>query len=165
VTSGRFIAVNLLGGANQSGGNLAVPSTDSSDFKNGVRLLIGANFLMHVARLGAGMHSETAVITLCGASATRGDKVAMEAYLEKLDGLGKLLVQHGLRARLIAPPGRLPSLHVVNPVASVLAEDVYAGPGQDGLWWFWWSWAERIAAGEDVEGAAVIIEHVLAANS
>jgi hypothetical protein len=50
----------------------------------------------------------------------------------------------------------------VNPSASALAEDVYAGRGQDGLWWFWWSWAERIAAGEDLEGAASRIERVLA---
>jgi hypothetical protein len=64
----------------------------------------------------------------------------------------------------MTPPGRVPSLHVVNPSASALAEDVYAGRGQDGLWWFWWSWAERITVGEDVEGAASRIEHVLAAS-
>ncbi len=60
----------------------------------------------------------------------------------------------------MTPPGRVPSLHVVNPAASALAEDVYAGRGQDGLWWFWWSWAERIAASEDLEGAATMIERV-----
>ena len=47
---------------------------------------------------------------------------------------------------------------------TALAEDIYAGRGQDGLWWFWWSWAERIAGGEDLEGAAAMIEHVLAAG-
>jgi hypothetical protein len=64
----------------------------------------------------------------------------------------------------MTPPGRVPSLHVVNPAAVALAEDVYAGRGQDGLWWFWWSWAERITVGEDLEGAASMIEHVLAAG-
>ena len=87
-----------------------------------------------------------------------------QANLARLQGLADLLTRHGLRARLMTPPGRVPSLHVVNPSAGMLAEDVYAGRGQDGLWWFWWSWAERIARGEDLEGAAALIEHVLAAG-
>jgi hypothetical protein len=86
------------------------------------------------------------------------------ASLARLEGLAEVLASHGLRTRLITPPGRVPSLHVVNPSATALAEDVYAGPGQDGLWWFWWPWAERIAAGEDLEGAATMIERVLAVN-
>ncbi len=75
-----------------------------------------------------------------------------------------MLNDHGLRVRLMTPPGRVPSLHVVNPGAVALTEDVYAGRGQDGTWWFWWSWAERITVGEDLEGAASMIEHVLAAH-
>jgi hypothetical protein len=86
------------------------------------------------------------------------------ANLARLEGLAEVLGRHGLRTRLMTPAGRVPSLHVVNPSAAALAEDVYAGRGQDGLWWFWWSWAERIAAGEDLEGAASLIEHVLAAS-
>ena len=80
-----------------------------------------------------------------------------QANLARLEGLAEVLAHYGLRARLMTPPGRVPSLHVVNPSAAALAEDVYAGRGQDGLWWFWWSWAERIAAGEDLEGAAAMI--------
>jgi hypothetical protein len=86
------------------------------------------------------------------------------ANLTRLEGLAEVLDHHGLRTRLVTPPGRLPSLHVVNPSATALAEDVYAGPGPDGLWWFWWPWAERIAAGEDLEGAATMIERVLAVH-
>jgi hypothetical protein len=89
---------------------------------------------------------------------------AWQANLSRLEGLAEVLHHHGLRARLMTPPGRVPSLHVVNPAAAALAEDVYAGRGQDGLWWFWWSWAERITLGEDVEGAASRIEHVLASS-
>jgi hypothetical protein len=85
--------------------------------------------------------------------------------LARLEGLAEVLDRRGLRTRLISPPGRLPSLHVVNPLAAALQEDVYAGRGQDGLWWFWWSWAERIAATQDVEGAARTIERVLAAGN
>ena len=85
------------------------------------------------------------------------------ANLARLEGLAAILADRGLRTRLLTPRGRLPSLHVVNPSAAALAEDVYAGRGQDGRWWFWWSWAERIAAGEDLEGAAALIERVLRA--
>jgi hypothetical protein len=85
-------------------------------------------------------------------------------YLGKLEGLAEVLTQLGLRTRLETPPGRVPSLHVVNPAAVALAEDVYAGRGRDGQWWFWWSWAERIAAGDDLAGAATRIRRVLAAR-
>ena len=94
----------------------------------------------------------------------RGSAQALPAYLSRLEGPAEVLSHHGLRASLMAPPGRVPSLHVVNPAASVLAEDVYTGRGQDGTWWFWWSWAERIASGEDLEGAAAMIKQVLAAR-
>ncbi len=94
----------------------------------------------------------------------RGSARALHTYLSRLERLAEVLSHHGLRASLMAPPGRVPSLHVVNPAASVLAEDVYTGRGQDGTWWFWWSWAERIASGEDLEGAAAMIKRVLAAR-
>jgi len=87
------------------------------------------------------------------------------AYLGRLEGLAEVVTQLGLKARLVALPGRLPCLHVVNPQASALAEDVYAGPCQDGQWWFWWSWAERIAADDDLAGAARQISRVLAARA
>jgi hypothetical protein len=93
-----------------------------------------------------------------------GPAQMLQAYLSRLEGLAEVLSRHGLRASLMAPPGRVPSLHVVNPEASVLAEDVYIGRGQDGAWWFWWSWAERIASGEDLDGAAAMIKQVLAAR-
>ncbi|HUZ27107.1 MAG TPA: hypothetical protein VMV07_25440 [Streptosporangiaceae bacterium] len=109
-------------------------------------------------------------------TATRGDQMTAEAqharegadswhaYLSKLEELASELTQQGLRARLVTPPGRIPSLHVVNPAAAALAEDVYAGRSRDGQWWFWWSWAERIASGEDTAGAASRIRRVLAAS-
>ena len=80
-------------------------------------------------------------------------------YLEDLAGA---LTQLGLRTRMVTPQDRIPSLHVVNPGATVLAEDIYAGQSQDGVWWFWWSWAERIGISEDLDGAATLIARVLA---
>ncbi|HEY7145384.1 MAG TPA: hypothetical protein VH637_14170 [Streptosporangiaceae bacterium] len=86
------------------------------------------------------------------------------SYTGRLESLAEVLARRGLRARLLTPPGRVPSLHVVNPAAGTLSEDIYAGRNQDGRWWFWWSWAERIAAEEDLEGAAALIQRVLAAD-
>lgn len=97
------------------------------------------------------------------AQQVQGSAELRQAYLDRLEGLAEVLSGHGLRARLMTPPGRVPSLHAVNPAASALAEDIYAGPGQDGHWWFWWSWAERITPCADLAGAARQISRVLAA--
>ena len=80
-------------------------------------------------------------------------------YLEKL---AEELSHRGLEAWLMAPPERVPSLYVVNPAARALEENVYARCGKDGMWWFWWSWAERIAVADDVDLAASTIVRVLA---
>ncbi|MDR2987329.1 MAG: hypothetical protein LBV34_21080 [Nocardiopsaceae bacterium] len=82
-------------------------------------------------------------------------------FFDRLECLAEELDKHGLMTRLMAPPGRVPSLHVVNPVVSRLAEDVYFGRSRDGLWWFWWPWAERIAPGEEHAAAAARIASVL----
>jgi hypothetical protein len=84
---------------------------------------------------------------------------AESAYLEKL---GEELEHRGLEAFVMAPPGRVPSLYVVNPAARALEENVYVGRGSDGMWWFWWSWAERIGIADDIDEAATTITRVLA---
>jgi hypothetical protein len=61
----------------------------------------------------------------------------------------------------MAPPGRIPSVYIINPGARALEENVYANCGKDGLWWFWWSWAERISMADDVDAAATVIVRVL----
>jgi hypothetical protein len=89
---------------------------------------------------------------------------APPADTDRLRGLAEVLSRHGLRASLSTAPGCAPSLHVVNPAASALAEEVQHRRGPDGTCWFWWSWAEQIAAGEDLEAAAAAIRRVLAAR-
>ena len=79
-------------------------------------------------------------------------------YLEKLSDE---LSHRGLEAWLMAPPGRRPSLYVVNPAARALEENVFVGCGKDGMWWFWWSWAERISIADDLDAAATSIARVL----
>src|ERR1700678_1318308 len=80
-----------------------------------------------------------------------------QLFLDHLEGLAEELGRRGLHTTLMTPPGRVPSLHVLNPAMSRLAEDVYVGRSPDGLWWFWWPWAERIAPGDDLAEAAPAI--------
>ena len=87
-----------------------------------------------------------------------------QPFLDRLEGLADELSRRGLRTRLISPLGRIPSLHVVNPSVSRLAEYIYVGRSQDGLWWFWWPWAERIASGDNAAQAAELIAKVLDAS-
>ena len=89
---------------------------------------------------------------------------AGEVQLENLEKLGEELTRRGMQVRLVLPPGRVPSLYVVNPEARALEEHIYAGCGSDGIWWFWWSWAERISATEDLDVAAAAIVRVLASH-
>ena len=87
-----------------------------------------------------------------------------QPFLDRLEGLAEELSRRGLRTRLVSPLGRVPSLHVVNPRVSRLAEYVYVGRSQNGLWWFWWPWAERIASGDNAAQAADLIAKVLDAS-
>ena len=96
-------------------------------------------------------------------SSERATQPYVQCFLERLEVLAAELARHGLMTRLMAPVGRVPSLHVVNPAQSMLAEDVYVGRSQDGLWWFWWPWAERIAPGDQHGAAAIVIARVLSA--
>jgi hypothetical protein len=95
------------------------------------------------------------------ASGDPGTETYVQYFVNRLEGLATELRKRGFTTRLITPPGRVPSLHVVNPLASRLAEDVYAGRSQDGLWWFWWPWAERIAPDDQLATAAAQIARVL----
>ena len=89
---------------------------------------------------------------------------AGEVQLENLEKLGEELTRRGMQVRLVLPPGRVPSLYVVNPEARALEEHIYAGCGSDGSWWFWWSWAERISATKDLDVAAGAIVRVLGSH-
>ncbi len=96
---------------------------------------------------------------------TVGAREAADLQLDQLEILGEELTRRGMQVRLALPPGRVPSLHVVNPSARALEEHIYAGCGSDGVWWFWWSWAERIAETGDLAKAGAAIARVLAARA
>jgi hypothetical protein len=98
------------------------------------------------------------VMTVETQGTREGDQM-QAVYLEKL---ADELTHRGLEAWLMAPPGRVPSLYVVNPSARALEDNVYVARGKDGMWWFWWSWAERIGVADDLDLAASTIVRVLA---
>lgn len=85
-----------------------------------------------------------------------------QVRIAHLERLGDELRGRGFVVRLALPRGRPPSLHVVNPKASVLAENILAEDGTDG-WWFWYSWAERIAPVDELSESADRVARVLAA--
>jgi hypothetical protein len=58
-----------------------------------------------------------------------------------------------------------PCVRVTNTQVARMSEDVYAAPGRDGQWAFFWSWADKIGPIDDIEGAAVAIAYVLSPGS
>ncbi len=89
-------------------------------------------------------------------SATSAASMA-RSYLEPLAGA---LGSRGFLAR-VTHLGNGPSfVQAANRHAPQLSERVFAAQA-DGAWWFWWSWAERIALVEDIEFTADKIAHVL----
>ncbi|MGH3251021.1 MAG: hypothetical protein ACRDOI_33095 [Trebonia sp.] len=89
----------------------------------------------------------------------KGNPASATVYLDKL---AEELTNRGLQAWLMAPPGRVPSVYITNPGARALEENVYVNRGKDGLFWYWWSWAERISIADDLDAAASTISRVLA---
>jgi hypothetical protein len=86
------------------------------------------------------------------------------AAIAVLEELAIRLGTDGWQVQLHAPPDRRPMLHVTNPRVIMLSELVTADQDADGHWWFWWSWAERIAPAGDLDRAASGIARVLASG-
>jgi hypothetical protein len=81
------------------------------------------------------------------------------ANARRLEELAGVLARRGIGADVVAPPGRVPRLELTHPRGT--EHEVYAWRGQDGGWWYWWPWAERIAPDRDLDAAASAIEKVL----
>jgi hypothetical protein len=93
-----------------------------------------------------------------------GTPALTQMRLDYLELLGDELIRRGLRVRLTVPVGTAPSLHVMHPDASALSENILAEHGADG-WWYWWSWAERIAAANDLSAAVDRVVQVIGATA
>jgi len=89
----------------------------------------------------------------------RGAPNLRDANLAHLERLAITLAEHGMTAHVSQPPGRLPWLAVSYPDGG--SQDVYAWLCEDRNWWFWWPWAQRIAAAGDLTEAAAVIEREL----
>jgi hypothetical protein len=76
--------------------------------------------------------------------------------LTSLEDLAIEVAALGLRAAVRQPAGQPPCLHVANPQASVLAENVFSHAGS-----YYWSWAEPIGACGQPATAAAILARVL----
>jgi hypothetical protein len=73
-----------------------------------------------------------------------------------LEELATEVAALGLHAAIRQPPGQPPCLHVANPRASALAENVFTHAGS-----YYWSWAEPIAGCGQPATAAAILARVL----
>ena len=78
--------------------------------------------------------------------------------IDRLDALATELSARGWAASLRRTRGRPPCLHTRNPEpgAGALAEDIYALPGEDGQWAYWWPWNQRIASSAAGAAAAIV---------
>jgi hypothetical protein len=83
------------------------------------------------------------------------------ATVDRLERLATTLARRGMDVSLVAPAGRVPRLQVGHPAAGGVTADVYVARCRNGNWWFWWPWAERIAAECELDAAAAVIEQGL----
>lgn len=81
----------------------------------------------------------------------------------QLSALAQNLRGRGFSARM-TQAGRYRCVKVANSAVPQLTETIYLGCA-DGTWWFWWSWADRIAQASDIETAAFKIAYVLTPNA
>ncbi|MEV5709515.1 hypothetical protein [Actinoallomurus sp. NPDC052274] len=78
-----------------------------------------------------------------------------------LERLPELLRSRGWYARVIASEEQAALLRVVNPLAPPLNDDLALRQDQAGLWWFCWSFGDRIAHIDNLDIAAARIIQVL----
>src|SRR5258708_6877903 len=85
-----------------------------------------------------------------------------EIAVDHRERLAEPLRAAGWEAWLTASVSRLPYLRVLNPAMRALNDDVLAAPDSCGEWWYWWSWAERIAPVHDTGRVVARVARVLA---
>ncbi len=73
-----------------------------------------------------------------------------------LELLANELQARGFETHLVEPDGKRPYLHVRNPRARILVENIVTDAD-----WYWYSWAERISPVHEVADAVKKISRVL----
>jgi hypothetical protein len=81
--------------------------------------------------------------------------------LAALTVLRDLIPTDGYVTQLVTPAAGRARLYVQNRQVARIVEAVYAGPGVDDEWWFWWGWAEPICRVSVPEMAARQIMNAL----
>ncbi len=80
-----------------------------------------------------------------------GGSAHLEKLAAELDG-------QAYEVTLVTVQGRRPCLSITNRQAVQLTEFIYAASADDGEWWFWFGWAQRIAPVADVAAAAAAVD-------
>jgi len=88
------------------------------------------------------------------------DADAVRAAVSQLEALARELAEQNFETRVISDAGA-PNLSVVNPAVLSSRETIAVAQADDGVWWFWWSWGDRIARTTDIGTAAFKIAYVL----
>ncbi|MCO5973447.1 hypothetical protein [Actinoallomurus soli] len=83
-----------------------------------------------------------------------------ESIAAHLEALAERLREEGWYARVIVSEGQAALLRV-NPLAPPLNDDLSLRRDQAGLWWFCWSFGDRIAHVDNLDIAAARIAQVL----
>ncbi|MGD0559730.1 MAG: hypothetical protein ABSA93_32775 [Streptosporangiaceae bacterium] len=91
---------------------------------------------------------------------TRTAEYTASDAVRQREALAQELTARGFHAEMKSVDG-YECVHVVSRTVPELAEDVRAFPDSDGIWWFWWSWDDRITDIGEVEAAAFKVAYVL----
>jgi hypothetical protein len=97
-----------------------------------------------------------------GGQGAHGRATQVRDAIACLDVLAAHLRSRGWAAYLATPPGRVAFLAVQDPDDHAAGSDIVAAPGTTGDWWYWFSWAERIAP---VHAPATAADAIIRARS
>jgi hypothetical protein len=93
-------------------------------------------------------------------TANLAESDAVHMAITQVEALAADLAGRGFETHVSRDGGTL-SLSVINQAAPGSRENITARLADDGSWWFWWSWGDRIARITEVESAAFKIAYVL----
>ena len=85
---------------------------------------------------------------------------AVREAATQLETLGRQLADQSFETSITDKQGK-PTLSVTFPELHQLHETIAIAPTDDGEWWFWWSWGDRITRVTDTGTAAFKIAYVL----
>jgi hypothetical protein len=88
------------------------------------------------------------------------DANAARETVTQLEALARELAERNFETRVTCN-GEASNLSVINTAIPSSRETIAIARAEDGEWWFWWSWGDRIACTTDVGTAAFKIAYLL----